>query len=128
MAHKAAGESVRHDDRISRRSRQPASSSVDKPNAAGGLLFAVLPDGGIRPFNRRLAGGTMNMLEDIARVARDFYIMSGLQDGHELENWLKAEALVKTWYEPFEEREMHVGATVPPKEIQHEAEETTLKH
>ncbi len=55
----------------------------------------------------------MLMKDEIARVAHDFYLMSGRKNGHDLDHWLAAEELVSKWFEPFEEREMHVGAVIP---------------
>lgn len=47
--------------------------------------------------------------EEIIRVAHDFYLKSGCQQGHDLDNWLAAEELVRTWHLSFDEREKHVG-------------------
>jgi Protein of unknown function (DUF2934) len=55
----------------------------------------------------------MQMRDEIAKVAYDFYLMSGQVEGQDLENWLRAEQLVFTWFEPDQEREKHVGAVVP---------------
>ena len=55
----------------------------------------------------------MGIREDIAKVAHDLYLQSGQLQGQDLENWLNAEHLVLTWYEPDQEREKHVGAVIP---------------
>jgi hypothetical protein len=55
----------------------------------------------------------MQIQNEIAKVAYDFYLMSGKLEGRDLDNWLNAERLVFTWHEPVEERERHVGAVVP---------------
>ena len=51
-----------------------------------------------------------DLRSEVAKVARDFYLMSGMLAGHDLDNWLRAEELVLTWYEPEKEREKHVSA------------------
>ena len=53
--------------------------------------------------------------DEITRVARDFFLKSGCREGHDLENWLAAEELVRTWHLSFEEREKHVGAHEEPQ-------------
>lgn len=55
----------------------------------------------------------MQLKDEIAKVAYDFYLMSGRLEGHDLDNWVRAEQLVFTWHEPDQEREAHVGAIVP---------------
>jgi len=59
----------------------------------------------------------MSMRDEIARVAHDFYIRSGCKSGYDLDNWLAAEELVSEWFEPFEEREKHVGAMIPDEHL-----------
>lgn len=54
----------------------------------------------------------MDLRDEITKVAFELFLESGGLPGHELENWLKAEHLVFTWYEPDLEREKHVGASV----------------
>jgi Protein of unknown function (DUF2934) len=51
----------------------------------------------------------MDTQRQIEQVARDLYYQSGAKEGHDLDNWLRAEQLVFTWYEPDLEREKHVG-------------------
>jgi hypothetical protein len=51
--------------------------------------------------------------EEIAHVATDLYLKSGMQPGHDLDNWLAAEKLVFSWHEPDAEREKHVGENSP---------------
>ncbi len=55
--------------------------------------------------------------DEIARVARDLYLKSGMLEGHDLENWLSAEKLVLSWHEPDQEREKHVGASLPDEHV-----------
>lgn len=45
----------------------------------------------------------MVRLESIEGVARDLYLKSGKLNGHDLDNWLKAEKIV--WYNIEEEVE-----------------------
>jgi hypothetical protein len=59
----------------------------------------------------------MEMKDEIAQVAYDFYLISGRQEGRDLENWLKAEQLVFTWHESDSEREKHVGNTRPDDHV-----------
>lgn len=55
--------------------------------------------------------------DEITRVAYELYLKSGKLEGHDLENWIEAERLVFSWHEPDEEREKHVGATVPDEHV-----------
>ena len=64
-----------------------------------------------------------NVREEIGRVARDFYLKSGLVEGHDLDNWLAAEKLVFSWLEPDQEREQHVAAVAPVQD-EHTVEPT----
>jgi Protein of unknown function (DUF2934) len=51
----------------------------------------------------------MDTQREIEQVAKDLYVESGMKEGHDLDNWLRAEQLVFTWHEPDLEREQHVG-------------------
>ena len=57
----------------------------------------------------------MNVQEEIASVAYDLYLMGGLTEGHDLENWLRAEQMVLNWHEVEED---------PKKEMEMPLEET----
>jgi Protein of unknown function (DUF2934) len=68
----------------------------------------------------------MRMQDEIAKIAYDFYLKDGQLEGHDLDNWLKAEKLVFTWYESEQEREKHVGAVVPDEHGIEATHDTTV--
>lgn len=60
----------------------------------------------------------MDDLQQVIRhVATDLFAQTGYLPGHDFDNWLAAEKLVLTWYEPDLEREKHVGAEVPDDHV-----------
>jgi hypothetical protein len=40
----------------------------------------------------------VNLYEETVKVASDLYVRSGRAEGHDLDNWLKAEKIVMTRY------------------------------
>jgi len=58
-----------------------------------------------------------DMREEIKRVAFELFLRSGQQQGHDLDNWILAEALVFSWNEPDEERDKHIGTTIPDDHV-----------
>ena len=60
------------------------------------MAFGIRTNGSKRQAASAAARSSGADPQEVARVAYDLYVQRGCADGHDLEDWLRAEAIVNT--------------------------------